>query len=338
MQANTAEMFRSRRIVSCRGIDQAREALTEVFLPVDFPTARASKSVALDLNALSVGRVTVGYMQFQDAVRIETAEAQNFHVDIPVAGRATMRAAFGSPIYGTQRTAGVFMPGRPVDLDCDAGFGQVSVMIPRDRLQFELESMLDQRLARPLEFTGELDLMAPGGRAMLQTLRLIDAVSEQPGGPLSHPLTLQRLEQLLMNNLLFAQPHNHSAQLTGSAPDPGARPVARAVELLRASPAHPWTVSELASAVSLSVRSMHEGFRRSLDTTPMAYLRRIRLEKVHEELVAAPPGTVSVTEVATRWGFVHLGRFAAAYAAAFGERPSDTLRSTGQGRPRARGV
>ncbi|QIZ97762.1 AraC family transcriptional regulator [Leifsonia sp. PS1209] len=330
MQANSAEMFRSRRIVSCRGIDQAREALTEVFLPVDFPTARASKSVALDLNALTVGRVTVGYMQFEDAVRIETAEAMNFHVDIPTAGRATMRAAFGSPIYGTQRTAGVFMPGRPVDLDCDAGFAQVSVMIPREHLQLELESMLDQRLTRPLEFTGELDLMAPGGRAMLQTLRLIDAVSEQPGGPLSHPLTLQRLEQLLMNNLLFAQPHSHSAQLTGSAPDPGARPVSRAVELLRSSPAHPWTVSELASAVSLSVRSMHEGFRRSLDTTPMAYLRRLRLEKVREELMAAPPGTVSVTEVATRWGFVHLGRFAAAYAAAFSERPSDTLRSTGQ--------
>ncbi|MGJ4846272.1 AraC family transcriptional regulator [Leifsonia sp. Le1] len=330
MQANTAEMFRSRRIVSCRGIDQAREALTEVFLPVDFPTARASTSVAMDLNALTVGRVTVGYMQFQDAVRIETAEAMNFHVDIPTAGRATMRAAFGSPIYGTQRTAGVFMPGRPVDLDCDVGFAQVSVMIPREHLQLELESMLDQRLTRPLEFTGELDLMAPGGRAMLQALRLIDAVSEQPGGPLSHPLTLQRLEQLLMNSLLFTQPHNHSEQLTGSAPAPGARPVSRAVELLRSSPAHPWTVSELASAVSLSVRSMHEGFRRSLDTTPMAYLRRLRLEKVREELMAAPPGTVSVTEVATRWGFVHLGRFAAAYAAAFGERPSDSLRSTGR--------
>lgn len=58
----------------------------------------------------------------------------------------------------------------------------------------------------------------------------------------------------------------------------------------------------------------------------MTYLRRLRLEKVHEELSAAEPDLASVTEVATRWGFVHLGRFAAAYYRAFGEFPSETLR------------
>jgi transcriptional regulator GlxA family with amidase domain len=58
----------------------------------------------------------------------------------------------------------------------------------------------------------------------------------------------------------------------------------------------------------------------------MAYLRALRLEKVRDTLSAAEPGSVSVTEVAARWGFVHLGRFAGAYSRAFGERPSETLR------------
>jgi AraC-like DNA-binding protein len=53
----------------------------------------------------------------------------------------------------------------------------------------------------------------------------------------------------------------------------------------------------------------------------------VRLEKVREDLARAEPGTDSVTEVATRWGFLHLGRFAAAYRSAFGEHPSQTLRS-----------
>ena len=327
MRSDTPEIFGKHRIASCRRVDQARQAISQVFLPVDFPSARASSIVDLKLNALTVGRLTCGYMRFRDAVRIETAEAENYHVDIPVSGRATMRAGLGRPVHCTSQTAGVFMPGRPVELDCGERFAQLSVMIPRGQLHLEVENLIGEELARPLEFSAELDLTAPGGQMMMQVLRLIDEASNHPGGPLVHPLATQRLEQVLIHSLLFGQAHNHSAALTGATPAAGTRPVAQAVELLRGSPAHPWTVAELAAEVSLSVRSLQEGFRRSLDTTPMAYLRQLRLEKVREELTTAVPGSVSVTEAATRWGFVHLGRFAAAYRREFAERPSETARS-----------
>ena len=320
-------MFVSRRVASCLDIDHAREALGDVFLPVDFPSARTS-TIDMYLNALTVGQLTFGYMSFHNAVTIETAEAENYHIDIPTGGRATMRAGFGSPVYGTQRTAGIFMPGRPVDIDSGERFAQLSLMIPRHLLQLEVQNLLGYDVVRPLEFSEELDLTTPGARMMMQALRMIDEASDQEGGPLAHPLVVQRLEQMLMQSLLFAQPHNHSAALVEPArAAAGARPVSRAVEILRSNPAHPWTVTEPAAEVSLSVRSLQEGFRRSLDTTPMAYLRRLRLEKVHEELTLAGPGTISVTEVASRWGFVHLGRFAAAYRSEFAEHPSDTMRA-----------
>ncbi len=333
MQFDPGEMFGSRPVASCRGIDEAREVLGDVFLPVDFPTARATNRVDMKLNALTVGGLTCGYMRFSDAVRIETAEAKNFHVDIPMAGQAWMRAARGTPIYGTRTTAAVFMPGRPAVLDCGEGFAQLSLMLSRSQLEQELENLLGIEAVQPLEFRAELDVAAPGGQMLMESLQLIDAASGQAIGPLAHPLAAQRLEQVVMHSLLFGQPHNHTAALAAPVRAAGARPVAQAVELLRARPAHPWTVAELAAAVSLSVRSLQEGFRRSVGTTPMTYLRRLRLDRVHDELAAADPGTVSVTDVASRWGFVHLGRFAAAYRSAFSERPSDTLRSVG-GRPK----
>jgi AraC-like DNA-binding protein len=333
MRSETAEMFASRRVASGRGVDQARQALSGVFLPVDFPSARGSSAVDLELNALTVGRLTCGYMRFGQAVRIETAEAENYHVDIPVHGRATMRAALGKPVHGTRQTAGIFMPGRPVALDCGERFAQLSLMIPREQLHLEAESLIGAELQRPLEFGAELDVTAPAGQMLMQALRLIDEASHQSAGPLAHPLAMQRLEQVVMHSLLFGQSHNHSAALAGPAPTAGPRPVARAVELMRADPAHPWTVAELAAQVSLSVRSLQEGFRRSLDTTPMAYLRRLRLEKVREELTTAAPGAASVSDVATRWGFIHLGRFAAAYREEFAERPSETVRSRNRPRP-----
>lgn len=323
-----AELFATHRLAAGHGVDEAKEALSAVFLPVDFPAATPSGSVGMTLNALDVGRVTCGFMQFREEVRIEIVEAENYHLDIPVSGRAVMRAGFDPEIHATPRTGGVFTPGKPVRLDCSEWFSQLSVMVPRLELQLELERLLGRESVRPLEYAGELDLTAPGGRMMLQALRMIDEASALEGGPLAHPLARLRLEQTLIQSMLFVQPHNHSAALMLTAPAPGARPVSRAVDLLRADPAHPWTVGELASKVSVSARSLQQGFRRALDTTPMAYLRTVRLEKVRDDLSHAEAGTDSVTEVATRWGFIHLGRFAAAYRSAFGEHPSATLRSS----------
>ncbi|MGH1526435.1 AraC family transcriptional regulator [Leifsonia sp. L25] len=328
MLRDPGELFATRRVAAGDGVEEARQALSRVFLPVDFPSARASGAVAMTLNALDVGRVTCGFMQFREEVRIETAEAENYHLDIPVNGRAVMRAGVGPEIHATSRTAGVFMPGKPVRLDCSAWFSQLSVMIPRAQLQLELEHLLGRESVRSLEYTSELDLTGPGGRMLLQALRTIDEASAMEDGPLAHPLARLRLEQTLIQSLLFAQPHNHSSALRAPAADPGAVPVARAVDLLRADPAHPWTVVELAAEVAVSARSLQQGFRRSLDTSPMAYLRTVRLERVREDLMRADPATASVTDAATRWGFVHLGRFAAMYRTAFGEHPSQTLRSS----------
>src|SRR5690349_14218822 len=128
MGAAVGEMFASRRVASCHDVEEARQVLSEVFLPVDFPSARSSSDVGLRLNALKVGGVTCGYMQFHDPVRLSTAEAANYHIDIPTSGRATMRAGLGRPIHGAADTAGVFMPGRPVVIDSGEDFAQISLM------------------------------------------------------------------------------------------------------------------------------------------------------------------------------------------------------------------
>ncbi|WP_245762387.1 AraC family transcriptional regulator [Mycetocola miduiensis] len=313
--------------MSSRDLDVARLALSEVYLPMDFPSASASTSINMSLNVIKVGRVTAGYLRFGDAVHIRTVEASNYHVDIPVAGTARMQARSRDPVYGNPQTAGVFAPGLPVDLDCDGEFAQIALMLPKAELQSELESLLGHSLKRRLDFSTVLDLTSAPGCTVLQALRLIDAASNQEGGMLQHPLAAHRLEQALMHSLLLTQPHNYSEDLQATPPLAGRRAVSEAVERMRARPAHAWTAAELAAASAISVRSLQENFRRSLGTSPMRYLRDFRLEQVHKELIAAEPGAVTVTEVAVRWGFVHLGRFAVAYRQRFDESPSETLRT-----------
>jgi transcriptional regulator GlxA family with amidase domain len=58
----------------------------------------------------------------------------------------------------------------------------------------------------------------------------------------------------------------------------------------------------------------------------MMYLREVRLRRAHADLRVADPSVTTVASVGYRWGFANPSRFAASYAAAFGQPPSATLR------------
>jgi hypothetical protein len=60
-------------------------------------------------------------------------------------------------------------------------------------------------------------------------------------------------------------------------------------------------------------------------TSPVRYLRSARYVRVREALSRAEPEQ-SVTEIALRWGFTHMGGFSVEYRKRFGESPSETLR------------
>jgi AraC-like DNA-binding protein len=84
--------------------------------------------------------------------------------------------------------------------------------------------------------------------------------------------------------------------------------------------------AEIAAAAGVTVRAVQLAFRRHLDTTPLGYLRRVRLDYAHRQLAAADPQHESVTAVAYRWGFSS-SRFAAYYRQAYSVLPSHTLRN-----------
>jgi AraC-like DNA-binding protein len=91
--------------------------------------------------------------------------------------------------------------------------------------------------------------------------------------------------------------------------------------------AEPVSIADAAEAARLSVRGLQEQFQRWLNVTPGRYLRNLRLERARSELIEARTDhrPVRVADVAAHWGFTHHGRFAMAYAEAFGESPRETL-------------
>jgi AraC-like DNA-binding protein/tetratricopeptide (TPR) repeat protein len=79
---------------------------------------------------------------------------------------------------------------------------------------------------------------------------------------------------------------------------------------------------QLVKASGMSQRTLHRQFRRILGTTPLAYLRLIRLVAAHDRLME--PDSGSVSDIAVQVGCTHLGRFAADYRRRFGQLPSAT--------------
>jgi AraC-like DNA-binding protein len=86
------------------------------------------------------------------------------------------------------------------------------------------------------------------------------------------------------------------------------------------------SVADIAAATFVTVRAVQLAFRQHLDTTPLTYLRQVRLEHAHDELLSADPDRTTVTAVAAGWHFTNASRFAAYYRAAYGVPPAYTLR------------
>jgi AraC-like DNA-binding protein len=63
-----------------------------------------------------------------------------------------------------------------------------------------------------------------------------------------------------------------------------------------------------------------------LGMSPSRYMRLRRLNLAHEALQHANPETINVSQIARRYGFTELGRFAAIYREIFEELPSASLR------------
>ena len=88
----------------------------------------------------------------------------------------------------------------------------------------------------------------------------------------------------------------------------------------------PLLISDLCDVSSVSERTLENLFKQNLDMTPKTFLTGHRLHGAHRELLRSHPSDTRIIDVATNWGFWHMGHFSAAYRKTYGELPSATLK------------
>ena len=84
------------------------------------------------------------------------------------------------------------------------------------------------------------------------------------------------------------------------------------------------SVKDLCSESGASERTLRRGFNERFGISPKSYLQAQRLIGARRDLRASSQGE-TITDIANRWGFWHMGQFAADYRRQFGELPSETI-------------
>ncbi|TMK48196.1 MAG: helix-turn-helix domain-containing protein [Alphaproteobacteria bacterium] len=93
----------------------------------------------------------------------------------------------------------------------------------------------------------------------------------------------------------------------------------------------PLHISTLCRTLEVSERTLRKAFHKACGLAPCRRLRILRLSRARRALLCADAELVTVTEIATCFGFGELGRFSVEYRKVFGESPSQTLHRASQG-------
>ncbi|MBW8763408.1 MAG: helix-turn-helix transcriptional regulator [Microbacterium sp.] len=227
-------------------------------------------------------------------------------------------------VWSGQNDLDVTLPwitdGRPVQASWNRGATVTALVFDRRDAQERIRQItgVDDLV---LAATGTGPRSRGDARRWAQMVDYLDAVSDDDHGIVAAELERHALMMTLaaFGTTFDEHLHRRPAQRSGAPVT-----VRRALAYIEDNAHLPITVDDVAAASFISTRGLQYAFRRALDMTPAAALRRARLESARRELIAGVDG--SIADVARRWGFSHPSRFAAAYRAAFGMSPSEAVR------------
>ncbi len=134
----------------------------------------------------------------------------------------------------------------------------------------------------------------------------------------------KHLEEMLGLNMLnqwLTVSDGHFHERNSAAP----RIVRQAEEYMRAHARQAPTRTEIAEHVGVCLRTLSSAFRDFRGTSPIEYLREIRLQGVRQDLLQSDP-TIKINHIVSQWGYANFSSFSQAYRLRFGETPSETLK------------
>ena len=315
-----------RNVKTADSLDEAREVVSANIYPHRLRVVEpVPKSLMCLTSALDLGDCGLGYVQYGHDVIIQAGTITEYLlVKLTLSGRGrvtcgdrTVSSAPGSIIM-TSMTA-------RTDILMTSECRHLTARICREALEERVEEKIGRRLAEPLCFDLESALDSDFGRGWYQLLGHICNLSATAPGVLASPEVRRQYSRTMIDMLVHLAPHNYSAAIEEATSQPLPWHVRRARDYVHNHIADIRSVADIAASIGITTRTLQNGFRKAFNMTPAEYIRRTRVEALHQALLGAAAGQ-SVTDLMQAVGIANFGRYARYYRQRVGVVPSVTLK------------
>jgi len=315
----------SQQLFASGDLDEARSMVGRVMRPHHLGVVGALQRLDARMHHQPLGEVSLNRLRYGANVEIRPGPLEDFFlVQMPLSGCARISSG-PQQLDSTPEVASVVSPDDDLAMCWADDNDQFMLRVGRSLLERTLMGHLGCALDRPLRFQlGFRWRECPAWRCLMSYL--LDC-STQHANLAEHKLIVHQMEQLVASTLLSVQPHNYNGAPPGRRGAVLPRHVRSVQDYLQAHAHEPVSAEQLARIAGVSVRSLYAGFKEFLGVSPMHYLRDLRMERAHAELVSGE--SRNIAGVALRWGFAHMGRFSAGYKERYGVSPSESLRRRG---------
>ncbi|OBI30328.1 hypothetical protein A5709_25655 [Mycobacterium sp. E1386] len=312
-----------------RSPEHAIHLCESAFHPHKLRLLGPSKDFGFTQRLVQAGSITLADLTYDTDVSLGFAEGRDsYYVHVPIQGWLESQQ-LGQELVSSPTTASIYRPNADMAVTrWPGGSRHLGVNIDRLVVDTALETLLGRRPEAAVAFDPTLPLTDGPTRSWVSQLFWINRELGRVDNPLRHWAVLDRLAESLVYGLLLVANHPHREELASAVRPARPAAVREAMDIIERAPQSPLSTAALARQCNVSVRALQEGFQRSLGMSPMGYVRAVRLRRAHADLRAAHSSQTTVAAIAQRWGLGHLGRFAAAYQATFGETPVQTLRAS----------
>ena len=253
--------------------ETARTRISRLLIAHDLEVHRGLLPFRAVHRHAALATVSLHYVRYEPEVTMTWAAPRRFHLlTIPISGLCRI---------GTGRKRVEVEPGQCVVFDATMAhrldlIGNCEALLVKIRA-----TALVDRAGGAIEFDLRRAVAQDACGALIDLVRWICRDLDRAAPVSAAPMAAKRIEDLLLDTVLRACPHDRSGAMTRPESGPAPPNVRRCEEFVELHAADPITIADMTAVSGASERMLFHGFRSHRDTSPMAFVKSVRLARAH---------------------------------------------------------